>query len=334
MQPIGPDRNEFMKYLSKLARNSEILPLTYAAWNNIPQNTLDAIWDDIQAIAVCPRACKNNCMKSLDEKWRNWKSYLKRKFFTGKSKEEALANVPTRVQPEHWKILVQYWSLQEVQTIADQNKKNRAMHGPAHRTGRTPHAVIRQEMKEKGQDIDQLSVYIRTRMGPDGVPKDDEAATVIGQFREKLSQIPILEQTMEVRQRIFREVMGPECRGYVRTIGLGPSPSQYFGKTSSKHQLSDDYMTLILNKVEDFYEQKYGQKILDMQSQIDCLNARLQSNGCIMVPPTQMAYTKGVHQVQTTLDEHDQDKHLSQNLNSDNVHVVGTDMDEDNEDSV
>ncbi|KAL3510555.1 hypothetical protein ACH5RR_029956 [Cinchona calisaya] len=30
-------------------------------------------------------------------------------------------------------------------SIADQNKKNRALHDPSHRTGRTPHAIIRQE---------------------------------------------------------------------------------------------------------------------------------------------------------------------------------------------
>ncbi|KAL3537784.1 hypothetical protein ACH5RR_001150 [Cinchona calisaya] len=68
----------------------------------------------------------------------------------------------------------------DIQNFADQNKKNRATHGPAHRTGRIAHATIRQE----------------------------------DQMIEKLSQIPTLEQTIEVKQHTFREVMGSECRGY------------------------------------------------------------------------------------------------------------------------
>ncbi|KAL3497621.1 hypothetical protein ACH5RR_040353 [Cinchona calisaya] len=195
MQPIGPNRSEFMKYLGKLVRNGIRLPLIYEAWNDIPEDKLDLLWDDIQ-------------------------------------------------------------------------------------------------MKDKGLETDQLFVYIRTGTDPNSVPKDDEASIVIGQMREKLSQIPATEQTSEVKQRIFKEVMGSEYRGYVRTVGSDPSPAQYFGETSSKNQLSNNYMTMILNKVEELYEQKYGGKISDMQSQIDALNARLQSGGSTVVGTPPLAYTQ------------------------------------------
>ncbi|KAL3513242.1 hypothetical protein ACH5RR_025959 [Cinchona calisaya] len=214
------------------------------------------------SVTTCPPAYKINCMKSLDEKLRSWKSVLKRTYFKGKSKEEALANVLDRVQPKQWKVPVEYWSLENVQSTADQNKKNRAMHGPSHRTGRTPHAIIRQEMKDKGLETDQLSEYIRRRTDPNGVPKDDEAS--IGQMREKHSQIPTTEQT-----------------------------------SSSKNKLSNNYMTMILNKAEELYEQKYRGKILDMQSQIDALNARLQSERSTVVGTPPMAYTQGGNQVHT-----------------------------------
>ncbi|KAL3497591.1 hypothetical protein ACH5RR_040323 [Cinchona calisaya] len=148
-------------------------------------------------------------------------------------------------------------------------------------------------MKDKGLETDQLFVYIRTGTDPNSVPKDDEASIVIGQMREKLSQIPATEQTSKVKQRIFKEVMGSEYRGYVRTVGSDPSPAQYFGETSSKNQLSNNYMTMILNKVEELYEQKYGGKISDMQSQIDALNARLQSGGSTVVGTPPLAYTQG-----------------------------------------
>ncbi|KAL3497604.1 hypothetical protein ACH5RR_040336 [Cinchona calisaya] len=150
-----------------------------------------------------------------------------------------------------------------------------------------------EHMKDKGLETDQLFVYIRTGTDPNSVPKDDEASIVIGQMREKLSQIPATEQTSEVKQRIFKEVMGSEYRGYVRTVGSDPSPAQYFGETSSKNQLSNNYMTMILNKVEELYEQKYGGKISDMQSQIDALNARLQSGGSTVVGTPPLAYTQG-----------------------------------------
>ncbi|KAL3497611.1 hypothetical protein ACH5RR_040343 [Cinchona calisaya] len=139
---------------------------------------------------------------------------------------------------------------------------------------------------------------------------------MLGQIREKLSQIPATEQTSVVKQRIFKEVMGSKCRGYVRTVGSDPSPAQYFGETSSKNQLSNNYMTMILNKIEELYEQKYGGKISDMQSQIDALNARLQSGGSTVVGTPPMAYTQGGNQLPVASREDHQNKNLPQDVNS------------------
>ncbi|KAK9083266.1 hypothetical protein Scep_029737 [Stephania cephalantha] len=51
-------------------------------------------------------------------------------------------------------------------------------------------------------------------------------------LQNKLSQIPESEQTAEVREKIFKKVIGDEKRGRVLTYGHGPSFKDVFGKDS------------------------------------------------------------------------------------------------------
>ncbi|KAL3523551.1 hypothetical protein ACH5RR_016385 [Cinchona calisaya] len=111
------------------------------------------------------------------------------------------------------------------QDIAEKNAENRDHHGPPHRTGRTSFANLLEEMKNQDLDTDEFSVYLKTRTDKAGAMKDDEAVKLIASMQQQLSQILESERTLEVRQRIFKGTMGPECHGYARTIGLGPTLS-------------------------------------------------------------------------------------------------------------
>ncbi|KAK9110714.1 hypothetical protein Sjap_018774 [Stephania japonica] len=49
----------------------------------------------------------------------------------------------------------------------------------------------------------------------------------------RLAEVSEIEQTPELREKIFKEVMGQEGHGHVRTYGLGPSYRDVFGSTSN-----------------------------------------------------------------------------------------------------
>ncbi|KAL2533010.1 Plant transposase [Abeliophyllum distichum] len=72
----------------------------------------------IQETTNASPAYRNNCLKSIDAKWRNWKSRVKTKYFNGITKEECLTMVPKEIDAQQWKILVEYWE------AAEKNKRN------------------------------------------------------------------------------------------------------------------------------------------------------------------------------------------------------------------
>ncbi|KAI5654007.1 hypothetical protein M9H77_31194 [Catharanthus roseus] len=92
------------------------------------------------------------------------------------------------------------------------------------------------------------SVYIRTRMDANGVPVSEEATNVI--------------------------FMGPEGHGYVRTMGLGPTPSQVFGKASTSQTPIDE--SIISSKLESLVKEKMESLVADASSM---LNLNTTSNG-------------------------------------------------------
>ncbi|KAI5666592.1 hypothetical protein M9H77_16445 [Catharanthus roseus] len=143
MQPIGKSKNTFMTYLGHITHNDTTSASAY----------------------------RINSMKSLGKRWRGWKSSIKRKFFCGRSKEEALA-------------------------VAEINKRNWSMHGAPHRCARKAFAIIREENSTK----------------------------------ERLKEFPDEEQTVALRNRIFKEFMGPTGHGYMRIMGLVQLPHRCVGK--------------------------------------------------------------------------------------------------------
>lgn len=49
-------------------------------------------------------------MKSVGKKWRDWKQEIKRTAYDIYDNDaDRLANCPNRVDPDQWRVLVQYW---------------------------------------------------------------------------------------------------------------------------------------------------------------------------------------------------------------------------------
>lgn len=52
---------------------------------------------------------KDNCLMAVGKKWRNWKNTLRDEYYSiYDNDEDRLKNIPDRVEPEQWKIFVQY----------------------------------------------------------------------------------------------------------------------------------------------------------------------------------------------------------------------------------
>ncbi|RYR38290.1 hypothetical protein HN51_028646 [Arachis hypogaea] len=110
-QPIGCNRAKLSSHLGTLVRNAHLAPLTYTSWHGLKDNWED-LWEaTIEKFDIGERA-KGWVFKTLGSSWKTYKSRLKNQYF----KENMplvynIKNCPRTVPLEHWKILVQFWSL-------------------------------------------------------------------------------------------------------------------------------------------------------------------------------------------------------------------------------
>lgn len=96
-------------------------------------------------------------------------------------------------------------------------------------------------------------------------------------MQEQLSQVPVEEQTPELREKIFNNFFKSESHGYVRTMGLGPTPASMRSKNINHHDVSNEFMQSIWKKAEMECMKKVNPILEKMQSQIDSLTKELQN---------------------------------------------------------
>ncbi|KAI5658989.1 hypothetical protein M9H77_27782 [Catharanthus roseus] len=99
-------------------------------------------------------------------------------------------------------------------------------------------------------------------------------------MKERIKEFPPDEQTVAPRTCIFKEFMGPEEHVYVRTMGLGLTPSQVFGKASTSQTPIDE--SIISSKLESLVKEKIEFMVSIIQSQIDKLNNFLEEMASLM----------------------------------------------------
>ncbi|XP_062010950.1 uncharacterized protein LOC133727369 [Rosa rugosa] len=149
--PINEDGKRFSSQLGVLARDGQKVPLTYTSWSGMPPDVLNGIWKDVKDNTDVPDEYKHSCLKVVGNRWRDWKSRVKTRWYDKyETDEERLAITPNQVVRDQWILLVKYWGLPDVQELCETNKLSRAQGGAPHRTGRKSFARIRKEQLSVG----------------------------------------------------------------------------------------------------------------------------------------------------------------------------------------
>ncbi|KAG5521732.1 hypothetical protein RHGRI_034078 [Rhododendron griersonianum] len=183
-------------------------------------------------------AYKHNCLMSVGKKWKDWKDELKRTIYNlYDNDEDRLANCPNRVDPDQWRVLVQFWGTKTAKGRSKTNRNSRHEQKMGHTSGRKGHCRVRDEIKDGVVvEPDRIHVFIKTHTKKDGQPVDEASALAIRRLNEGASQIPESSESPALREELFTSVLKPDRNGRVRTYGLGPSPSQVFGTRYTRSQ--------------------------------------------------------------------------------------------------
>uniref|UniRef100_A0A453CSB7 Uncharacterized protein n=1 Tax=Aegilops tauschii subsp. strangulata TaxID=200361 RepID=A0A453CSB7_AEGTS len=144
--PIGENANMLINFLGALARDGILAPLTYISWKNIPKENKDVMWHIVKLKFDVDRPHELSVLRSIRNKWRVWKSYLKRKHYDSHTtEEERLADRDPRVTKEQWRVLVAYWNTEKAKARSAASKASRAKSTYINKTGSKSFARMRQE---------------------------------------------------------------------------------------------------------------------------------------------------------------------------------------------
>lgn len=235
-QPIGPEAAKFTNFCGVVARNPHLCPLGYPNWSKVPTENKMAAFSTIKEHFIYPDDLKKWVNKSVCKKWRDYKSYLKGKFYLpDKSEAENTRDVPPRVMAQDWQYLVNYWKSEKGKKKAETNKRSRALQKMTHTTGSKSFARVRDELEEEngGEMVGEVDFYESTHLTKNGTFIDDEAANTLKKAKEMLAErASTASDPLNVQMEVMAEVRGT-VYGHVRGLGLGPTPMQVFGSRPS-----------------------------------------------------------------------------------------------------
>ncbi|XP_058112926.1 uncharacterized protein LOC131255972 isoform X3 [Magnolia sinica] len=269
-QPDCDNASKLTNFIGTIARNGVYAPLTFNDWRAVPNAKKDDMWGLVTSKFEFDGNAKAWVLKSLGKKWREWKGKLKKLYYSShETDEERLANLDGRVQEDQWKTLVQFWNSEEGKARSKKNKENRKKQLINHAAGSKSFARICEEERKRanGSDLSRADMFILTHTCKDGKPVDEASSVVMTKLNEEISQQPGASQSSTARDDLLSQVMGEDKYGRVRTYGLGPSPSDLWGATSSQQR-----MTSIDQRRDERYEELHAD-IVSLKENIAALSS-------------------------------------------------------------
>ncbi|GJS78704.1 hypothetical protein Tco_0728585 [Tanacetum coccineum] len=184
MQPIRDSSTDLANLLGGIANRARV-PLNIISWKSMPDTNLDLMWRDVQHKTDAPEDYKDTCLKLIGGHWKK------------------MEKQNSRVNPEQWPDLVNYWQCEDVQ------------------------------MKAKNEDLCYANVFIKTRTVNNGTIPDEDTRIVVDRMKEKLNEVPQSEKTDSFKEQVFIDLVGFDGHGSVKTFSGGVSSCKVFWPRSS-----------------------------------------------------------------------------------------------------
>ncbi|XP_025819044.1 uncharacterized protein LOC112895311 [Panicum hallii] len=224
-QPCGPSSTEFANFIGALVRTKGF-PMAHDDWRKVCPQKKYKLWTDAQLYWDIDNGSFNWFMKTAATKWREFKAELRKVFHDDMEYEELLELRDERVHEEDWKWLIDHWMSPDGAVRSMRGKANRSKKTQNHTSGSKSHARVGFEMcEELGRPARRDELFIKTHTHKNGVPHKG-AETTINALKDAVRDHPELVEKSIGEGDAYFHVCGPEKNGYVRVVGLGPTPAE------------------------------------------------------------------------------------------------------------
>ncbi|KAK2429412.1 hypothetical protein QL285_027855 [Trifolium repens] len=235
-EPDRENRNAgegVMSYLCLREANHLLMPVDKKMfiWLHIglPLAKKDLIYDNnIKAkfvVSDTNKFHKKWIYTSFGKRWRERWCFLFNKYYDwALTVEQNIEQFPPEVTKDHWAMYLNYRLSPDTMAKADKNALNRQKQRIPHTLGTRSLARTKDIMEQRdGRSYTRGDMYEISHTKRNGSYVNDEA-------RQKNEELQKERQTSSDNEA-FVTVFGKEHHGYVRGIGLGPTPSQINGSS-------------------------------------------------------------------------------------------------------
>ncbi|XP_060211995.1 uncharacterized protein LOC132639573 [Lycium barbarum] len=221
-QAIKKDGRKLESFLGFVARTPELTPLHIHDWRSFDKDEKKKLVEFVRKKFSIPTHGEEFVIKSIGKKWKDYKCDLKSVYLTKfKTKDVLLKNKPNRIPRDQWTGLVSYWVSEKAKRRSQTNINNRAKQKMPHTGGSKSIATL---MDEK----DMINEKLCNSEGSNEQPP----------------------RSVAWEGDVYCQVLGNEKTGYVRGLGLGPTPSVLWGSRSFGNNVEEDSSNEIVKRLE------------------------------------------------------------------------------------
>ncbi|XP_040372657.1 uncharacterized protein LOC112194384 [Rosa chinensis] len=237
--PKGPRLKvaRFSRFLGILAKDFTLFPISTPDYRHFnASDNLERAWNRVKEtidwsnpwVASLEGKIKKRVKSKLNERWKQWKSELRKKWYKPFMNTPRRFQKPNddRVNERQWKIFVANMDKKKHQRIASINKRNRSQKKMNQSTGTRTYANVAHEYEiSHGKEPDRWELFKLThqRKGSQE-PIDAASAKAIADFEEaeqKRLSLNVDITAPEIREEMYAEVLGKEKGNRVRGVGAG-----------------------------------------------------------------------------------------------------------------
>ncbi|TKY46190.1 transposase, Ptta/En/Spm, plant [Spatholobus suberectus] len=269
-QAIGKKGRKLASFLGIVARTPELTPLNVEDWRCFDKEEKNKLVEFVRKKFSIPAHGEEFVKRSLGKKWKDYKCDLRSMYLTKyKTKDALLKNRPNRIPRDQWIGLVSYWVSNKGKRHSQANRSNRAKQKMPHTRGSKSIGTLMSEKAKDGIEPTRAEVFILThKKRKDGRPLDEESIKallclfglyiILNTYYEfecainrydakKLNNGETSNEqhlgSVAWEGDVYSQVFGSERSGYIRGLGLGPTPSLLWGNKSSLGNISTDNMS-------------------------------------------------------------------------------------------
>ncbi|XP_052191693.1 uncharacterized protein LOC127800995 isoform X2 [Diospyros lotus] len=274
-QPVGEMKTKLETQLGVMVRS--IAPLTFTDWRSPGMELYkERIWQEVLDNTDVPTTWRSICLQHASKKWKEYKATLKRHYDCHETDAVCLSKIPPGVDPEQWKVLVEYWGCEQTHERSATNRAKREKQKMGHTSGRRSHPQVRHQMTiENGDEPDRIKHFKKTHTKKSGEIVDSTSSYIIEQMDERLSQIPDDEQTPDSLKDVFTQILSKDGHGSVRMGGVGTCSAKV--RKKQQYQVTQEQYDQMRAQITAELEEKFQAQI---QSQVQIqIRAILEAMG-------------------------------------------------------